>query len=52
MHDLGAGPESERLKVLIRGPLWLEALSTQGMSGWRVFVLRERFAREAAGQGG
>jgi len=22
MHDLGAGPDSEHCKVLIRGPLW------------------------------
>ena len=43
MHDLGAGPDSERWMVLIRGPLWRRSAFRSGMSGWRAFALRERF---------
>src|ERR1700754_1324650 len=48
MHDLGAGPDSERWKVLIRGPLWRRSAFRSG-NEW---LARFRFARTVFTQGG
>jgi len=53
MHDLGAGPDSERWTVSNCGPLWRRSAFRSAMSGWRDFVLREGFSlRDAAGRDG
>jgi len=48
MHDLGAGPDSERWMVLIRGPLWRRSAFRSG-NEW---LARFRFARTVFARGG
>jgi len=47
MHDLGSRTDSESWSAFSRGPLWRRSAFRSAMSGWRDFVLRGCFSREA-----